>query len=81
MPITGQLIVLGLVVTLLGGLILVLTAFNRKPHDPLVPPVDPPAARSRSGGRIALGIVLMVLGGVGLLFVYAISGLAQLASH
>lgn len=94
MPITGQLIVAGLVGAVLAGLILVLSAFKRKPRQPLVPPaqvvvegsrspIDPPpsATRSTFGLRVALGIALMVVGGMGLLFVSAMRGLAQLAGH
>jgi hypothetical protein len=47
---------------------------------PIIPPRDH-AGRQVSGGRLFFGLLLMVIGGTGLFFVYAGAGLASLANH
>ena len=75
--------------------VVVASAFKSKPAQaPRVPPaqvvvdlsrspIDPPPATVRrvSGGRLAAGLVMLVLGGLGLIVLYGLAGLAQLASH
>jgi hypothetical protein len=92
---TGALLLLTPLVLFSVAFVLMLTASKRKPIAvPPVPtaqvvvershtPIDPPRSttRSVSGGRIAAALLFMVLGGLAVMFLVGLAGLAQLASH
>jgi hypothetical protein len=95
MSIMGRLVIGSSVVMCIIGLFLVMTAFlvSGPPGSSVPPaqvvesttsPINPPrdhTGKRVSGGRLLSGLLLIAVGGAGLLFSYAMVGLADLANH
>jgi hypothetical protein len=88
----GTVIVGALLLITAFGVVLVATSFARQPMEDSDVPMAQVVGEGRSPrlprrrlqvsmGRLAFGVVLLVFGGAGVMFIYAAAGLAQMANH
>lgn len=84
---TGAMVVLLLIMCVVGGLALLINSGPRLPPAPphqvgaWGQPPHPPGTPQRSAGRIVGGLLLILIGVLGLLFVHGLSHLADVANH